>query len=78
MSRKLRPYHYDETVFLAPIWPEIFEQDEWRRAPFEEYEEFHSLIVETYQELDYSLIELPKTTIKNRAQFIEHYIEDGK
>ena len=70
-----RQYRYHQTVFLAPIWREIFQPDQWRNAPFEEYVKFHSMLVETYQELGYVLVELPKGSIDERIRFIEQYLQ---
>lgn len=61
---------YDETVFVAPPWPEIFCQDAERRrgldAALEEYEP----LMATYRRLGYRLVELPKIDVAARADVV--------
>ncbi|MFT7245188.1 MAG: putative ATPase [Candidatus Azotimanducaceae bacterium] len=67
-------HRYDSTIFLAPPWEEIFVNDEVRRATFDEYLDFHQLILNTYQELDYSILVLPKLPVHERIEFIQSAI----
>jgi predicted ATPase len=68
-----RQYRYAAEVFVAPPWQEIYETDNERKQDFAEAERTWKQITETYQECGYSLIELPNTTPKLRADFIlEH------
>lgn len=61
---------YENPVFIAHPWEEIYEQDDMRRATFEQLEEFHEHVVRAYTELGYDLIELPKAPTSERAAFI--------
>lgn len=70
-------YRYEATVFVAPPWPEIFKHDPHRRASFDDYLKFHNLLVQTYEDLGYSLIELPRLPVHDRAAYICRSIEDG-
>lgn len=63
-------YRYAPIVFLAPPWPEIYETDSERKQDFAEAELTFAKMVEVYQECGYELIELPKITPVDRAQFI--------
>jgi predicted ATPase len=72
-----RVHRYETPVFLAPLWPEIFEYDEWRRAPYDDYVRFHEHIVESYRQLGYPLIELPKQSVEYRVSFIMDHIREG-
>ena len=56
-------YRYADPVFVAPPWPEIFEQDEFRKASYNEYVVFHQLIVRAYEEAGYTLLELPRVAV---------------
>jgi predicted ATPase len=44
-----REHAYNTHVFILPPWREIFVTDELRRMKFEEYLEFHHLILEAYR-----------------------------
>jgi predicted ATPase len=65
-----RRYRYAATVFLAPPWKQIYETDSERKQDFAEAERTFELMAEVYSELGYQLIELPKLTPPERAQFV--------
>jgi predicted ATPase len=65
-----REYRYAPQVFLAPPWKEIYRTDTERRQDFAEAEKTYDLMVETYRECGYQIIELPKAEPLLRAQFI--------
>lgn len=67
-------YRYSQPVFVAPPWREIFHPDEFRGASFEQYVEFHDLILDSYQELGYTLVELPKKAISVRLRYVQSQI----
>ena len=69
-----RTYRYEDLVFMTPPWSEIFQNDEVRTAPFEDYVRFHDLILETYGELGYKLLEIPKLPVHERVEFVQSYI----
>lgn len=70
-------HRYESVVFLAPPWPEIFVHDEYRKASYDDYLNFHELLLETYQSLGYSLIELPQSSVHDRVTFVQSHIEGG-
>ena len=61
---------YSEKVFVLSPWDEIFEPDEFRKASFAEYKNFHRLITDAYTDMGYSLVEVPKVSITSRVDFI--------
>jgi predicted ATPase len=63
-------YRYNKKVFLFPPWKEIFVNDNARRMTFEKSVEFHELLVKTYHENDYELVEVPRLPTTSRAEFI--------
>lgn len=70
-------HRYESEVFVAPPWPEIFERDEYRRATYEDYLKFHDLLLKTYRDLGYSLVDLPKVPVSDRVRFIQSYVGQG-
>lgn len=67
-------YPYNKTVFLLPPWGEIYATDDERQMNFNQVCEFHKLICAAYNELGYSLVEVPRDTVQNRAAFVKKLI----
>ncbi|MFA7263576.1 MAG: AAA family ATPase [Caulobacter sp.] len=61
---------YDETVFVAPPWPEIFRADAERRHGFDEAVAEYGPLTAAYARLGYRLVELPKVEVAARADFV--------
>jgi len=63
-------YRYAPQVFVTPPWPEIFTNDTIRTETFEEALRIHELIVKTYVDLNYQIIELPLLPVKQRINYL--------
>ena len=61
---------YNRTVLIAPAWAEIYTQDDERTMTFEAANAFGDALRRAYQDCGYSLIDLPKTSVENRAEFV--------
>ncbi|WP_337248517.1 AAA family ATPase [Rhodovulum sulfidophilum] len=61
---------YNARVFLAPYWDEIFTQDTERTQTRAEAEATGAVMRDTYTALGYEIIELPRTDIARRADFV--------
>lgn len=70
VDKAARTFGYNRRVFLAPPWPEIFEQDSERKQDFEEAERTCRVMIETYASYGYDLVELPLTSVEERARFV--------
>lgn len=57
-------------VFIMPPWREIYEQDAERKQDFAEAHETWRVMAETYPQLGYELIEVPRMRISDRVDFI--------
>jgi predicted ATPase len=64
-----KSYQYDK-AFLLPIWPEIYESDSERYEDLQQANEIEKHLIKTYESLGYRLIEVPKLTVEERANFI--------
>lgn len=62
-------YRY-EKIFLLPPWEEIYEQDNERYESFEEATTIYYHLKETYENYQYTPIEVPTGTLEERAAFI--------
>ncbi|NQX85834.1 MAG: AAA family ATPase [Flavobacteriaceae bacterium] len=61
---------YHKTVFFCPIWEEIYTKDKQRLQSFEEAKKLQKLLLNTYQNLGFRILEIPKTNVLKRLQFI--------
>jgi predicted ATPase len=61
---------YNGTVFIAPPWREIYSTDDERKQTFEEAVRTHEVMVEAYRNCGYQLIELPRVSAEERADFV--------
>ncbi len=57
-------------IFVLPPWKEIYVSDNERYESYEQAQEIHNHLVNTYQSYGYNLIEVPKETIENRVLHI--------
>jgi predicted ATPase len=63
-------YRYAKRVFIAPPWQEIYATDQERKQDFREAESTYEQLAKVYQECNYDLIELPRSSPRDRAEFI--------
>jgi predicted ATPase len=70
MAKAAELYRYNRRVFIAPPWPEIFEQDRERKQTPEEAARTHDAMVATYFELGYDLAEIPRVPVDERVRFV--------
>ncbi|RAW06083.1 ATPase [Halomonas elongata] len=68
--RAAERFRYAETVFVAPPWEAIFAGDAERKQSFVEAFATWEIMVATYTELGYTLVELPRASIAERVAFV--------
>ncbi len=61
---------FNKNVFIAPFWKEIYINDKERVEDIESAINIERSLIKTYEKLGYTLIEIPKTSIKERVDFI--------
>ena len=62
---------YAPVVFIAPPWEELYRSDGERRHAFSSAVEEYERLLDTFPTHGYEPVILPKTTVANRADFIE-------
>ncbi|WP_207421244.1 AAA family ATPase [Desertivirga brevis] len=67
---------YQSKVFILAPWESIYVNDSERWQTFEEAGRLYESIKETYEELGFELIELPRASTKERAEFVVAHIEN--
>lgn len=75
VNTAVRKYRYNKKVFIFPSWKEIYINDEERTYSFKKAEEIYTLINKYYAGEGYDLLEVPKTTVEKRVEFIIHKID---
>ena len=74
MRKASQIFRYNPTVFIAPPWKEIFRQDRERKQDFEEAVRTCETMREIYTELNYHLIEIPRTSVEERLGFLLNHV----
>jgi len=72
------PSMFDETclenqydkVFILPPWKEIYQSDNERYENFEEAKRISTYLYKTYERYGYKPVEVPKTSVQERTEFI--------
>lgn len=70
VSEAVANYRYNKTVFIFPPWEEIYKNDRERQQDFTESLETYLVLKEAYLNCDYDLVEIPKTSVEKRIEFI--------
>jgi predicted ATPase len=66
---------YNPTVFVLPSWPEIYVTDDERRMTVEQAAAFGDRVRDIYTSLGYTLVEVPRATVVERAAFVRAAID---
>jgi predicted ATPase len=61
---------YNPRVFLAPFWPAIFVRDAERPRSAGYARATHDVMVATYRDYGYTLVELPRASVAERVAFV--------
>ena len=71
-KKKITNFKYD-FIFLVKPWKDIYKNDRHRAEPFESAKNYYSFIKKTYKTTN-EVIEIPKTSVDKRADFVESYL----
>lgn len=69
---------YNASVFIAAPWPEIYGRDEERRQSWDVAVRTYEVMVEAYTDLGYRLVEVPRASVAERADFVMGFIDSAK
>ncbi len=75
MDQEAKKYHYNPMVFILPFWNDIYTTDTERKQTTEEAIETYNILKRTYESYGYEPIEVPKTSVENRADFVLQQID---
>lgn len=69
---------YNQIVFLTPPWKEIYLNDGERKEDFDNANEIHRLLEQTYKQLGYVIENIPQLQVNHRVDFILDTINKNK
>ena len=67
-------YRYRSEVLILEPWEEIYTVDDERTMSFEATIGFHDAIVDAYERSGYTLVQVPRGSIEERASFVRDVI----
>lgn len=67
-------FRYNKCVFIAPPWQDIYRQDAERKQDLKTACQTFDTMATVYTELGYELVELPRCSIEDRAEYIRSSI----
>lgn len=70
MENAAQRFRYNQRVFIAPPWQEIYEQDRERKQDFAEALRTYEAMMAAYGERGYELVQLPLVSIEERMLFV--------
>ena len=73
LTRAAEGNRYNQHVFIAPPWVEIYAKDTERKQDWDEAVATHDIMARVYQELGYVLVPLPHVSPDERAAFVQHW-----
>jgi predicted ATPase len=73
MQQAAEIFRYHRKVFITPPWQEIFQNDNERKQDFDEAVRTYEAMIEIYKAQGYELVELPRASVEDRADFVLDY-----
>ncbi|HVI98126.1 MAG TPA: AAA family ATPase [Sphingomonas sp.] len=73
-----RRCRYNPRVFIAPWWEDIFTTDAERKQTPQEARDTFAVMVETYRDYGYRLVELPRATVAARVAFVREQLGESR
>ena len=71
------PYVYHIKAFILPPWRTIYHKDNERRESFQGAKQFFGSLKAVYKKWQFVLIEVPKTSPQQRADFVLNHLRYG-
>jgi predicted ATPase len=67
---------YNNKVFIAPPWKEIYHTDSERKQTYEEVIQAYDNLMKVYTEYGRELVKIPKMSVEKRADFVISHVTD--
>lgn len=69
-------WRYNNNIFMLPPWQEIYETDNERKQDWKEAVFTFEKMCETYKSYGYDIVEIPKVSVSERADFVLKFTEE--
>ncbi|WP_318345542.1 AAA family ATPase [Flagellimonas baculiformis] len=66
---------YNSNVFILPPWKDIYQTDAQRKQDWNEAVFTYNKMIQTYRGYQYDLVEVPRLTVNERADFIVSFLK---
>ena len=66
----VKQYRYNNLVFILSPWEEIYMTDNERKQDYDTAVQTYNVMKSIYIKLGYNPIEVPKTTVEKRVEFL--------
>jgi predicted ATPase len=67
-------FRYHDEALLFPSWGEIYSTDDSRKADYGMAVEFEEVLIQTYRDCGYAVIEVPPDTIEARVSHVRRFL----
>ncbi|MEO2174708.1 MAG: AAA family ATPase [bacterium] len=74
LEQVVAQYRYATDVFMVPPWPEIFIKDAERQHSYDHDQSEYARLTDSFQAFGYRLIEIPRVSVSDRADFVESHL----
>lgn len=78
MKSYAESWRYNKSIFMLPPWQEIYETDNERKQDWKEAILTFEQMCKTYKSYGYDIVEIPKKSVCERADFVLEFIEKIK
>ncbi|MEH6305334.1 AAA family ATPase [Olivibacter sp. CPCC 100613] len=76
LEESVKRFRYNPVVFILPPWQAIYQQDTERKQDFSLAVDTHRMMQHTYTLCGYQLINVPKLSVKSRADMLLQKIKE--
>ncbi len=70
LKEAVEKFRYNPKVFITPPWEGIYKNDKERKQTYAVAVETYEAVSAAYKEAEYEIIEIPKSSVEERAQFV--------
>ena len=70
ITKNMKTCNYNNIIFYTPLWEEIYTKDKERKENIKTAKSIEDAIINVYKKNNYTIIKIPKLSIKERADFV--------
>lgn len=78
MQSYAKNWRYNNNILILPPWRDIYETDNERKQDWTDAVMTFEKMSETYKNYGYNIVEIPKKSVPERADFVLEFIESNR